>query len=327
MLDALGPHDAVEVELQVARFLAAVRVLHGDLELPQGVDALHQVLVGTVAPQELDVLGRRGERRRRHQVLEQLLERQAGEIVATEHARQRIRPDRADAVIGVEQEEALAHRLEDVARLLLRIARRTLVTRARDLEVGGRGCEHQRGQHAGGEQRAQPRGGRRGGVLQRGRETRELGLQRVGVVAGEQLRALHLRVMLTPLARQRAAAAVGVDVGLPGEGDHRIEHRRVLVPQQQRPAKLRGVHIARGVDLLEFLVEALDGRLQVRERLPGVGAHFQAVAQRIELVGDLLGVGLQRAGRLQRGDVRAHMRREAETHDQHRAHDQGQRRA
>ena len=169
VLDALRPHDAVEVELQVAGFLAAVAVVHRDLELPERVDALHQVLVGAVAPQQLDVLGGGGERRRRHQVLQQLLEGQAGEVVAAEHARQRVRPHRADAIVGVEQEEALAHGLEDVARLLLGVARGALVARAGDLEVGGRGRQHQRGEHAGEQQGAQARGGIRGGVLQRRR--------------------------------------------------------------------------------------------------------------------------------------------------------------
>ena len=119
-----------------------------DLELAERIDALHQVLVGAIAPQQLDVLGGGRERRRRHQVLEQLLEGEPGEIVAAEHARQRVRPHRADAVVGVEQEEALAHRLEDVARLLLRLACGTLMARARELEVGGRRGQHQRGEHA-----------------------------------------------------------------------------------------------------------------------------------------------------------------------------------
>ncbi len=63
-----------------------------------------------------------------HEVLEQLLEGEAGEVVAAEHAGQRLRPDRADVVVGVEQEEAFPHRLQNVARLLLRFPRRALVT-------------------------------------------------------------------------------------------------------------------------------------------------------------------------------------------------------
>ena len=102
VLDAFRSHDAVEVELQVAGLLAAVPVIHGDLELAQRVDALHQVLVGAIAPQELDVLGGGGERRGRHQALEQFFERQAREVLAAEHACQRLRPDAADTVVSIE---------------------------------------------------------------------------------------------------------------------------------------------------------------------------------------------------------------------------------
>ncbi len=127
VLDALGAHNAVEVELQVAGFLAAVPVLHRNLELAQRVDALHQVLVGAFTPEQLDVLHRGAERVRRHEVLQQVLETEAGKVVAAEHAGQRFRPHRADVVIGVEQEEAFPHRLQNVFRLLLRFLRGPLV--------------------------------------------------------------------------------------------------------------------------------------------------------------------------------------------------------
>src|SRR2546430_7518430 len=52
--------------------------------------------------------------------------------------------------------------------------------------------------------------------------------------AREQLRPLDLGVVLASLARQRAAGGVRVHVGLGVEGEDRIEHRSVLMPQLQR---------------------------------------------------------------------------------------------
>ncbi len=127
MLDALRAHNAVEVELQVAGLLATVPVVHRDLELAQRVDALHQVLVGSLTPQQLDVLHRGVERVRRHEVLQQVLEPQAGEVLAAEHAGKGLGPHRADVVVGVEQEEAFAHGLQNVARLLLGFLGRALM--------------------------------------------------------------------------------------------------------------------------------------------------------------------------------------------------------
>src|SRR5205823_11915925 len=43
VLDAVLPHDAVEVELQVAGLPAAVPVVYLHFELTEGIDALHQV--------------------------------------------------------------------------------------------------------------------------------------------------------------------------------------------------------------------------------------------------------------------------------------------
>ena len=149
VLDALRAHHAVEVELQVAGLLAAVAVVHRDFELPSGLmlfirfswarsphsSLMYFMAVARVAD------GTRS--------LSSSSKVEAGEVLAAEHARQRLRPHRADAVVGVEQEEALAHRLEDVAGLLLGFARGALVARAGQLEVGGGGGQHQRREHAG----------------------------------------------------------------------------------------------------------------------------------------------------------------------------------
>ena len=267
VLDPFRSHDAVEVELQVAGLLAAVPVVHDDLELAQRVDALHQVLVSAIAPQELDVLGGRGECRRRHEILEQFLERQAGEVLAAEHAGQRLRPDAADTVVGIEQEKALMHGLEDVARLLLGLARGALMARAREPEVARRAGQRQRREHTRQQQHAQPRRGVRAGALQGRGQGRELPLQRSGAVAREQLRPLDLGVVLASLARQRAAGGVRVHVGLGVEGEDRIEHRSVLMPQLQRTVQLRRVGFSRDTQLVEHLVEALHRCLQVGQRL------------------------------------------------------------
>ena len=120
VLDALAAHDAVEVELQVAGVATAVAVVQRDLELAERIDALHQALVGAVAPQKLDVLHRRTERGGGHESREQLLEGQAREILAAEHTCQGVGPHGADLVVRIEQEEALVHRFQNVASLLLR---------------------------------------------------------------------------------------------------------------------------------------------------------------------------------------------------------------
>ncbi|TLZ49228.1 MAG: hypothetical protein E6K22_14780 [Gammaproteobacteria bacterium] len=99
------------------------------------------------------------------------------------------------------------------------------------------------------------------------------------------------------------------------------------MPQQQRPAELRRVGGVRAGELVQLLVEAADRSLEVGERLARIGAHLEPVAQRAQLAGDLLRVGLQGARGLQRADAGAHVRREPESHDQYRAHDHGEHRA
>src|SRR2546430_13421477 len=85
--------------------------------------------------------------------------------------------------------------------------------------------------------------------------------------AREQLRPLDLGVVLASLARQRAAGGVRVHVGLGVEGEDRIEHRSVLMPQLQRTVQLWRVGFSRDTQLVEHLVEALRRRLQVGQRL------------------------------------------------------------
>src|SRR6516162_9086891 len=70
----------------------------------------------------------------------------------------------------------------------------------------------------------------------------------------------------------------------------------------------------------------LDRGLQVSQGLAGVGAYLEPIAQGVQLVRELLGIGLQRARRLQRDDVGAHLRGESEAEQQHGAHEEHQHR-
>ena len=94
------------------------------------------------------------------------------------------------------------HGLEDVARLLLGLARGALMARAREPEVARRAGQRQRREHTRQQQHAQPRRGVRAGALQGRGQGAELRLQRSGAVAREQLRPFDLGVVLASLARQ-----------------------------------------------------------------------------------------------------------------------------
>src|SRR2546429_413276 len=98
--------------------------------------------------------------------------------------------------------------------------------------------------------------------------------------------------MDAPPAGQRASAGVRVHIGLTAERDDGRDDGTVLMPEQQRLIELRGLDVVAGRELLELAVETRHGRLQVRERLARVGARLEAVTQRIELVRDLLRIGL-----------------------------------
>ena len=71
--------------------------------------------------------------------------------------------------------------------------------------------------------------------------------------------------------------------------------------------------------------ETPDGILQIRERLAGIGASLETVAQCTQLTGDLLGVALQSARGLQCIDARADVRDEPIAEEQHQAHREDQR--
>src|SRR2546430_13113040 len=85
--------------------------------------------------------------------------------------------------------------------------------------------------------------------------------------AREQLRPLDLGVVLASLARQRAAGGVRVHVGLGVEGEDRIEHRSVMMPQLQRTVQLRRVGFSRDTQLVSHLVEGLPRPLPARPHL------------------------------------------------------------
>jgi len=70
--------DAVEVELEVAD--VALREPH--LDFGERVDALDEVFVGALAPEQLDVLERRVERLLGHETEQQVIEAEPVELVA-----------------------------------------------------------------------------------------------------------------------------------------------------------------------------------------------------------------------------------------------------
>ena len=92
--------------------------------------------------------------------MQQFLERHAAEVVATEHCGQGGGVCLADAEVGVDQEESVPDRAEDVARLVLGLDRQSLMTRLQPLEVRQQ-CQQQAGEDdARDHQFAQGRGSR-----------------------------------------------------------------------------------------------------------------------------------------------------------------------
>ena len=165
--------------------------------------------------------------------------REAGEVRAAEHARQRFRPHRADLVVRVEQEEAFLHGLQNVARLLLRFPRHALAAAAGELEISRRGGQNQGREHTGRQQQ------RAGGAAPEDAcvcscvaTPASWACRRLVLSLREELRALHVGVVRAAFLREGAAASSESDVGLAVEVDHRIDHRAVLVPQQQRLLEL-----------------------------------------------------------------------------------------
>ena len=75
----------------------------------------------------------------------------------------------------------------------------------------------------------------------------------------------------------------------------------------------------------KILIEAPDRVLQIRERLAGIGASLETVAQCAQQTGDLLGVALQSARGLQCIDARTDVRDEPIAEEQHQAHRESQR--
>ena len=120
--DTAVPLDAVEIELEVPRVASRRPVVQRDLDLRQRVDALDQVLVGTLAPQQLDVLGRGGQRRVRDQAVQQVLESEALERIASEQRCEGRGMGPADPEIRVDQEQAILHGGQDVPGLFLGLA-------------------------------------------------------------------------------------------------------------------------------------------------------------------------------------------------------------
>ena len=110
---------AVEVELEVAGFgVLAALLADQDFHFVERVDRADQVFLGALAPQHLDELGGDGERLRRHEIAQQVLEGDAGHRFALEQLRGRVRVNRSDLEIAVEQEQTFAHCREDVFGLL-----------------------------------------------------------------------------------------------------------------------------------------------------------------------------------------------------------------
>jgi hypothetical protein len=132
--DGAFASHAVEVELEVAGFAAAflaLLALDHQLHFVERVDRADQVFLRALAPQHLDELGGDLERLGRHEVTQQFFEGEAGNRFALEQLRRRVRVNRADLEVAVEQEETFAHGREDVFRLLLgsRGRRRALAAR------------------------------------------------------------------------------------------------------------------------------------------------------------------------------------------------------
>ena len=92
------------------------------------------------------------------------------------------------------------------------------------------------------------------------------------------MRALRRGIVLSTLERERGVSGIGIRVGLALERDDRIDHRAVLVPQPERSGELRRVVSGVG-KLRDIPIETPDRVLQVCERLAGIGASLETVAQ------------------------------------------------
>ena len=133
------------------------------------------------------------------------------------------------------------------------------------------------------------------------------------------MRALRRGIVLTAFGRERGLCVNGIHVGLARERDDRIDHLAVLAPQPERPGELR--RVVSGVGKLPKIpLETPDRVLQIRERLAGIGASLETVAQCTQLTRDLLGVALQSARSLQCIYARTDVRDEPIAEEQHQAH-------
>ena len=92
------------------------------------------------------------------------------------------------------------------------------------------------------------------------------------------MRALRRGIVLAAFGRERGLCGNGIRVGLPPESDDRIDYLAVLVPQQDRLGDLRRVVSGVG-KLANIPIETPDHVLQIRERLTGIGASLETVAQ------------------------------------------------
>ena len=110
---AFGFH-AVEIEFQEVRIEAAGRIVEVHFDFVQRVDGLDQLLVDALAPQQRDVVHRGPQRLLGDDVLEQLVERQVGELFAAEDVVERHRALATELQFLVEQEQAFVHRAQNV---------------------------------------------------------------------------------------------------------------------------------------------------------------------------------------------------------------------
>ena len=107
---------AVEVELEEVRVEAAGRIVEVHFDFVQRVDGLDQLLVDALAPQQRDVVHRGAQRLLRHDLLQQRVEREVGEIFAAEDGVERHRALAAELQVLVEQEQTFVHRAQNVRR-------------------------------------------------------------------------------------------------------------------------------------------------------------------------------------------------------------------
>ena len=86
----------VKIELQIARIEFAVAAVDVHFDFAERIDGLDEFLVGALGPEDFDELERRRQSPFRHDVLEQLLEGEAGEVLALEQRFQCARISRTD---------------------------------------------------------------------------------------------------------------------------------------------------------------------------------------------------------------------------------------